>query len=62
MLAYNVKFVIFIASLFNVLTAIVVTGILEYRGRLRKSVVTVSSSKEYTVSYFPKFYSDRAIL
>lgn len=62
MLAYNPAFVIFIAILFNVLTAIVVTGILEYRGRLKKNIITVQSPKDCTVTYFPKFFSNRAIV
>ena len=61
MLAYNAKFVIFIAILFNVITAIVVTSILEYRVRLRRSVVMVSSPRDWTVNFFPSFYSNRAI-
>ena len=61
MLAYNARFVIFIAILFNVLTAFVVVGIMEYRGRLKKSIMTAASPKDCTISYFPNFYSNRGI-
>lgn len=62
MLAYNPTFVILIAILFNVLTAIVVAGILEYRVRLKRNIVTVLSPKDCTINYFPRFFSTRAII
>lgn len=62
MLAYNPSFVIFIAILFNVLTAIVVTGILEYRGRVKKNIVTVLSPNDCSITYFPRFFSSRGVI
>lgn len=60
MLAYNPQFVILIAILFSVLTAIAVKGVLEYRGRTRPS--TSSVADKCFVPYFPKFCSTRAII
>ena len=62
MLAYNAQFVIFIAILFNVLTAIVVTGILEYKGRIKQSLSSSLMEDKCFVPYFPKFCSTRAII
>ena len=62
MLAYNAQFVIFIAILFNVLTAIVVTGILEYKGRIKQSLSASLMEDKCFVPYFPRFCSTRAII
>lgn len=62
MLAYNAQFVLFIALLFNVLALIVVGGILERRGKLRREAFIAQIYNIKGLTYFPKFCSNRAIV
>jgi hypothetical protein len=61
MFAYNPRVVLFIAILFNVLTVFVITGLLEYKGQVKKALGAVFSDITCKVSYFPRYFSSRAI-
>ena len=61
MLAYNAQFVLFIAILFNVLTVMVITGLLEYKGQVKKALGASFVDKGCTIDYFPYYFSSRAI-
>lgn len=61
MLAYNPQFVLLIAIIFNVLTVMVITGLLEYKGQVKKALGAVFPDITYKVNYFPRYFSTRAI-
>lgn len=61
MLAYNPQFVLFIAILFNVLTVMVITGLLEYKGQVKKALGASFVDTGCTIDYFPRYFSSKAI-
>lgn len=61
MLAYNPQFVLFIAIVFNVLTVMVVTGLLEYKGQVKKALGASFVDTGCTIDYFPHYFSSKAI-
>lgn len=61
MLAYNPQFVLFIAILFNVLTVMVITGLLEYKGKVKKALGVAFVDTGCTIDYFPQYFSSKAI-
>ena len=62
MLAYNASFVIFLAIVFNILTAIAVVGLLEYKGSVKRAIGAVVADTSCRVSYLPKYVSSKAIV
>jgi len=61
MYAYNPQVVLVIAILFNILTVFVITGLLEYKGQVKKALGAVFTDTSCKVNYFPKYFASRAI-